>query len=119
MGGGPTDGPELGGQWKGWGDGVMSALLCLDSSIRILRAATGKMRKPFGHDLGVGGRKRGKLQVMPRFQAGGQLFGAAAGRALAAVLSAGQPAPFWEDKGPGNPRALSTRIFSGLSWISP
>lgn len=70
MGGGPTDGPELGGQWKGWGDGVMSALLCLESSIRILRAATGKMRKPFGHDLGVGGRKRGKLRVMPRFQQG-------------------------------------------------
>lgn len=42
----------------------------------------------FGHGLADGGGKGGNLQVTP-----------AAGRALAAVLSARQPAAFWEDKG--------------------
>lgn len=52
------------------------------------RAATGRMREALGHGLGDGGGEGDKLQVRPRFPAGGQLM--AVGGALAALLSAGR-----------------------------
>lgn len=80
------DGPEQEEPWKAGGDVCStSTFSCLDSEHQNVRSSHMKNENSdFGHGLAGGEEREGNLQVTP-----------AAGRALATVLSARQPATFW------------------------